>query len=159
MLLAAVTLPSCFREHPTLFKHRSAEFYNLTPYASLLLTDMSLSVLEVYFLAVILFFWVGMRDSLGNFFYFLGMLFALKCVGQALSRLLCTLYQKQVTANSSSLVIILVFSTMGGLMPSYASIPSILRWLGWVTPIAYAFKGLMLNEFLDFDRFDCCGQE
>ena len=32
-------------------------------------------------------------------------------------------------------------------MPSYMSIPPILRWLSWVTPVAYAFEGLMLNEF------------
>ena len=34
-------------------------------------------------------------------------------------------------------------------MPSYLSIPPILRWLSWITPVAYAFEGLMLNEFAD----------
>ena len=34
-------------------------------------------------------------------------------------------------------------------MPSYLSIPPILRWLSWLTPVAYAFEGLMLNEFSD----------
>ena len=77
------------------------------------------------------------------------MLIALECAGQALGRLLCALYRKQVTANSASSVIILVFGTVGGFMPSYMSIPPILRWLSWVTPVAYAFEGLMLNEFAD----------
>jgi len=75
------------------------------------------------------------------------MLIALECAGQALGRLLCALYRKQVTANSMSSVVILVFGTVGGFMPSYMSIPPILRWLSWVTPVAYAFEGLMLNEF------------
>lgn len=77
------------------------------------------------------------------------MLIALECAGQALGRLLCALYRKQVTANSVSSVIILVFGTVGGFMPSHMAIPPILRWLSWVTPVAYAFEGLMLNEFSD----------
>ena len=148
MLSAAVTLPSCFRERTTLFKHRSAEFYDSTSsYISLLLTDAPLSILEAILLALMSYFWVGMRGGAGHFFYFMGMLIALECAGQALGRLLCGLYRKQVTANSMSSVIILVFGTVGGFMPSYTFIPPILRWLSWVTPVSYAFEGLMLNEF------------
>ena len=150
MLSAAVTLPSCFRERSTLFKHRSAEFYDSkSSYIALLLTDAPLSFLEAFILAIISYFWVGMRSNEGNFIYFLAMLIALECAGQALGRLLCALYRKQVTANSMSSVIILIFGTVGGFMPSYLSIPPILRWLSWLTPVAYAFEGLMLNEFVD----------
>lgn len=150
MLSAAVTLPSCFRERSTLFKHRSAEFYDSkSSYISLLLTDAPLSILEAVLLATISYFWVGMRSGEGNFLYFMGMLIALECAGQALGRLLCALFRKQVTANSASSVIILVFGTVGGFMPSFGSIPAILRWLSWLTPVSYAFEGLMLNEFAD----------
>jgi len=150
MLSAAVTLPSCFRERATLFKHRSAEFYDSkSSYIALLLTDAPLSILEACILAIVSYFWVGMRNGAGRFFYFLGMLIALECAGQALGRLLCALYRKQVTANSMSSVIILIFGTVGGFMPSYLSIPPILRWLSWLTPVSYAFEGLMLNEFYD----------
>mmetsp|Transcript_17106 Transcript_17106/g.27707 ORF Transcript_17106/g.27707 Transcript_17106/m.27707 type:complete len:136 (-) Transcript_17106:656-1063(-) len=124
MLSAAVTLPSCFRERSTLFKHRSAEFYNsMSSYVTLLLTDMSLTVLEACFLAVISYFWVGMRDGLGNFFYFLSMLIALECAGQALGRLLCALYRKRVTANSGSLVIILVFGSLMHIFFTHCALP------------------------------------
>ena len=105
MLSAAVTLPSCFRERATLFKHRSAEFYDSkSSYIALLLTDAPLSFLEACILAIISYFWVGMRSGAGNFVYFLFMLIALECAGQALGRLLCALYRKQVTANSMSSV-------------------------------------------------------
>ena len=64
MLSAAVTLPSCFRERATLFKHRSAEFYDSkSSYIALLLTDAPLSILEACILAVVSYFWVGMRVS------------------------------------------------------------------------------------------------
>ena len=62
MLSAAVTLPSCFRERTTLFKHRSAEFYDMgSSYLAMLLTDAPLSILEACLLAVVSYFWVGMR--------------------------------------------------------------------------------------------------
>lgn len=64
MLSAAVTLPSCFRERSTLFKHRSAEFYDSkSSYLALLITDAPLSVLEACILAFTSYFWVGMRVS------------------------------------------------------------------------------------------------
>ena len=64
MLSAAVTLPSCFRERATLFKHRSAEFYcSGSSYIALLLSDAPLSILEAILLSVISYFWVGMRVS------------------------------------------------------------------------------------------------
>lgn len=64
MLSAAVTLPSCFRERSTLFKHRSAKFYcSKSSYIALLLSDAPLSILEAILLSVISYFWVGMRVS------------------------------------------------------------------------------------------------
>lgn len=150
MLSAAVTLPSGFRERATLFKHRSAEFYCAkSSYIALLVTDAPLSILEAIFLSVVSYFWVGMRNGASEFFYFLGMLIALECAGQSLGRLLCAVCRKQVTANSLSSVIILVFGTVGGFMPPYKMITPVLRWLSWVTPVSYAFEGLMLNEFFD----------
>lgn len=43
---------------------------------------------------------------------------------------------------------ILVFGTCAGFMPNYQSIPTVFRWLSWVTPASYAFEGLMMNEFV-----------
>lgn len=43
-------------------------------------------------------------------------------------------------------VIILVFGTVGGFMPPFKMITPFLRWLSWLTPVSYAFEGLMLNE-------------
>jgi hypothetical protein len=38
-------------------------------------------------------------------------------------------------------------------MPPFKMITPILRWLSWLTPVSYAFEGLMLNEFYDL-KFD-----
>lgn len=38
-------------------------------------------------------------------------------------------------------------------MPPFKMITPVLRWLSWLTPVSYAFEGLMLNEFYDI-KFD-----
>ena len=115
MLSAAITIPAGFRDRVTLFKQRESEFYSgRIAYASQVLCDLPLSLLEALILACISYFWVDMRRSAGAFFYFLGTLIALECVGQAMGRLLVSLYRKQVTANVLSSVVILIFGTVGG---------------------------------------------
>jgi hypothetical protein len=94
-----------------------------------------------------------MRPEANHYFYFLGTLIALECVGQALGRLLCAVFRKQVTANAMSSIVILIFGTVAGFMPSYSQIHPILRWMSWLTPVSFAFEGLMINQFfnLTFD--------
>ena len=149
MLSSAVVLPEAFRQRPTLFKHRSAEFFSgRMAYLGQVLVDIPLSVAEAVVLASISYYWVDMNPGVSNFFYFMGVLIGLEFVGQAFGRLLCALFRKQVSANAMSTVIIIGFGTVAGFMPSYSAIPWVLRWLSWLTPVSYAFEGLMLNEFV-----------
>jgi ABC-type multidrug transport system permease subunit len=148
MLSSAVVLPQGFRQRPTLYKHRVAEFYSgRIAYLSQVVMDIPLSIMEAILLSIISYFWVDMRSGAGYFFYFWGTLVGLEFVGQALGRLLVALIRKQVSANAWSTVLIIGFGTVAGFMPSYRGIPPVLRWLSWLTPVSYAFEGLMLNEF------------
>lgn len=88
-----------------------------------------------------------MTSGANHFFYFLGCLIGLECVGQSYARLLSALVRKQVTASALSSISILICGTVGGFMPSYSQIPWVLRWLSWVTPVSYAFEGMMINQF------------
>lgn len=148
MLSAAITIPSTFRDRITLFKHRSAEFYSgQTAYLTQVLLDIPLSVLEAVVLASISYSWVDMKDGASHFWNFLGVLVGLEFAGQAFGRFLCAVCRKQVSANSLSSVIILLFGTVAGFMPNYGTIPWIFRWMSWLTPASYAFESIMLNEF------------
>lgn len=148
MLSAAVTIPASFRERVTLFKHRSAEFFSgRVAYLSQVLLDAPLSILEGVLLSSITYYWVDMNSGANHFFFFMACLIGLECVGQALGRLLCALIRKQVSANAYSSVFILLFGTVAGFMPSYTDIPTIFRWLNWLTPVSYAFEAMMINEF------------
>jgi ABC-type multidrug transport system permease subunit len=116
-------------------------------YLAEVLSDAPLSIIEAIVLTSVSYYWADMNPDPSHFLYFLGTLIALEAVGQSLSRALCALIRKLVTASALSSVIILTFGTVAGFMPSYESIPNVLRWLPWVTPVSYAFEGLMINEF------------
>lgn len=158
MLSSAVVLPEGFRQRTTLFKHRSAEFFSgRIAYLAQVLMDIPLAVLEALILASISYFWVDMNPGVANFFYFAGSLIGLEFVGQAFGRLLCATFRKQVSANAMSTVVIIGWGTVAGFMPTYGGIPWILRWLSWVTPVSYAFEGMMLNEFAGRELFAFVG--
>lgn len=150
MLSSAVVLPEGFRQRPTLFKHRSAEFFSgRIAYLAQVLMDIPLAILEATLLSSISYSWVDMNtdSGAGPYFYFLGCLIGLEFVGQAFGRLLCALFRKQVSANAMSTIVIIGWGTVAGFMPSYSGITWVLRWLSWLTPVSYSFEGMMLNEF------------
>ena len=89
-----------------------------------------------------------MTPGSSHFFLFLFALIGLESFGQAFARVLCAFSRTQVIANVASSLLILLFATVGGFMPTYANIPLILRWLSWVTPVAYAFEVCKFSEFL-----------
>lgn len=148
MLSSAVTLPDGFRQRITLFKHRNAEFYSGTvAYIVQMAMDLPLSIIEATLIASISYFWVDMTPGANHFFLFLFTLIGLECVGQAFGRVLCALSRTQVSANVTSSLCILLFATVGGFMPAYGSVTWLLRWLSWITPVAYAFEAMMINQF------------
>ncbi|KAL7471875.1 hypothetical protein ACHAXS_012182 [Conticribra weissflogii] len=148
MLSAAVTIPDGFRQRITLFKHRNAEFYSgKVAYIVQVLLDLPLSIIEATLISSISYFWVGMTPGAIHYFYFLGALIGLECVGQAFARVLIAFSRTQVSANVASSLLILLFATVGGFMPAFKEITPALRWLSWITPVSYAFEGMMINQF------------
>jgi len=73
---------------------------------------------------------------------------AMEFVGLALGRLFCAVSRTQVVAKSVVSVATLLFSTVSGFMPKYSQIPPILRWLSWISPPAYGFEALAINEYV-----------
>lgn len=96
-----------------------------------------------------------MRSGAKHYFYFLGTLIALECVGQALGRFLCAVFRKQVTANAMSSIVILIFGTVGGFMPPYSQIHIFL----WGTHDRPILK-LVIRQFHTFSgQFLCRGSQ
>lgn len=72
----------------------------------------------------------------------------MECVGLALGRLFCAVSRTQVVAKSIVSLATLVFSTVASFMPKYNQIPPVLRWISWLSPPAYGFEALAINEYI-----------
>ena len=73
---------------------------------------------------------------------------AMEFCGLALGRLFCAISRTQVVAKSVVSVATLLFATVSGFMPKYKQIPPVFRWLSWLSPTAYGFEALAINEYV-----------
>ena len=83
-----------------------------------------------------------------RFFFFLGIMIIMEFVGLALGRFFCAVSRTQVVAKSIVSLATLIFSTVAGFMPKYNQIPPVLRWISWLSPPAYGFEALAINEYV-----------
>ena len=150
MLSAAITLPSNFRQRQVYFKHKSAELYSDVVYylGSLIVLEVPLSIVEALVLSLIPYFWIGLTPGADRYFYFFGILFGLECVGQSFSRLMAACTRTDVLANTLTTLYIFISGAISGFMPSYQMIGWWFRWYSWLNPVAYAYEGVMLNQFV-----------
>ncbi|CAM9326274.1 unnamed protein product, partial [Chrysoparadoxa australica] len=148
MLAGAVTLPENYRQRTTFFKHREAYFFSTSAhYWAAYVMDLPLMFVEALLLAGVPYFFVGLRNDASHFCYFALILLALEFVGQAWGRFISAACPSQVMANLITAIWIFVCSLVAGYLPQYAQIGWWWRWLSWVTPVSYAFEGVMLHEF------------
>lgn len=149
LLSTGVTVPQNIRERVTYFKHRSAEFYSSkVNYLCQIMYELPLSILEALLLGLTTYWWVGMNPLGERVVFYLAVLIAMEFCGLALGRLFCAISRTQVIAKSVVSVITLLFSTVSGFMPKYQQIPPIFRWLSWLSPPAYGFEALAINEYV-----------
>lgn len=150
MLSAAITLPSNFRQRQVYFKHKSAEVYSDWVYylGGLVVLELPLSIIEAFVLSLIPYFWIGLTPGAERYFYFFGILLGLECVGQSFSRFMAASTRTDVLANTLTTLYIFISGAISGFMPSYQMIGWWFRWYSWLNPVAYAYEGVMLNQFI-----------
>lgn len=73
---------------------------------------------------------------------------AMEFCGLALGRLFCAISRTQVVAKSVVSAATLLMSTVSGFMPKYKQVPAIFRWASWISPTAYGFEALAINEYV-----------
>lgn len=149
LLSTGVTVPQNIRDRITFFKHRSSEFYSgRVYYLCQIIFELPLSIIEAILLSITSYFWVGMNPTPSRFFFYMAVMIAMEFVGLALGRLFCAISRTQVVAKSVVSVATLLFSTVSGFMPKYNQIPDIFVWLSWLSPPAYGFEALAINEYV-----------
>eukprot|EP00978_Attheya_sp_CCMP212_P023184 scaffold70400_cov54-Attheya_sp.AAC.2 len=149
-------LDDLFDDRLTFYTHRRAavsprhedDCSNNVAYASVI-CSWSVALPEAFFLSVCSFFAVGMNShGAWGFFYFWGMFSLAAQCGTAISRILAYSFSSKDVAQSLGPAVLLLFILGAGYSPQYLQLPSWLRWLAWISPCAYCYEGVMINEMM-----------
>jgi ABC-type multidrug transport system ATPase subunit/ABC-type multidrug transport system permease subunit len=106
-------------------------------------------LLVVYYItyASAIYWMIGFRPTIGAFLTFLAIVLANGLIALSLGLTIGALVKSVAIAHIIGPTVIIVFVIFGGLFINPTSIPSVLIWLYWLSPIQYAFKALSQNEF------------
>eukprot|EP00565_Helicotheca_tamesis_P005194 CAMPEP_0185727222 /NCGR_PEP_ID=MMETSP1171-20130828/2966_1 /TAXON_ID=374046 /ORGANISM="Helicotheca tamensis, Strain CCMP826" /LENGTH=1454 /DNA_ID=CAMNT_0028395737 /DNA_START=41 /DNA_END=4405 /DNA_ORIENTATION=- len=138
-----------YHDRITFYNHRQANFYRSSAYyLASVMNSMPIFIAEAVLFSSLSFFLVGMESyGGGGFFYFMLICILTTLCGGSLSRLLSyTLPTEEVAATIGPAVLV-VFSTTSCFTPNYPNIPGWIRWFAWISPPAYAFEAMMVNDF------------
>jgi ABC-type multidrug transport system ATPase subunit len=154
MFLTACMAPleDLFIDRLTFYVHRQANFYS-TPsyYIGQMVSNLPVGLCEAFLLAALSFFAVGMNSGVASagFWYFLLLSILLVVCGNAVARLLAYTLPSADIANALGPAVLLFFVLTGGFSPQYMQIPAFLRWVSWLSPCAYAYEGMIINELFN----------
>lgn len=113
---------------------------------------MPVALAEAFFLCVLSFFAVGMNHvEAWQFFYFWLEFSLLTLNGLSISRVLAFSLPANDVAQTLGPAVLLLFILSTGNAPQYLQLPVWLRWLSWISPCAYAYEGVLINEVFGRD--------
>uniref|UniRef100_A0A7S3EI01 Probable ATP-dependent transporter ycf16 n=1 Tax=Rhodosorus marinus TaxID=101924 RepID=A0A7S3EI01_9RHOD len=150
-----------FAGNPIFLKQRAAHFYNAAPFHIAGIVDaLVLNVLISLLFSIVLYMLVGLNlnDSGIHFAYFYFMVISLSFNMEMLSRLFTVASPNASVAVILIGVITVVFIIYSGYLISLDDAQRWLFWIGWISPIQYAFRGLAYNEFVGL-VFECTPEE
>lgn len=81
-----------------------------------------------------------------GFAYFWLISILISFCGLSLSRVLSYALPSNDVAAALGPAVLLLFTMTAGFAPQYPSIPVWLRWISWLSPCAYAFEGIIIND-------------
>ncbi|KAI8901915.1 P-loop containing nucleoside triphosphate hydrolase protein [Globomyces pollinis-pini] len=122
-----------------------AKFFSLIPgaiFRTLLLT------IPVYWI-------VGLQNDIGKFFTFIIICLIHVYTAIGLGLFIAASVPNQQVGLIVTPMIIIVFMLFGGLLLNLNSTPDYIKWIQWISLIAYSNKALVQNEFDSNISFDC----
>jgi ABC-type multidrug transport system fused ATPase/permease subunit len=94
---------------------------------------------------------VGLTTSASNFFIYIALLFVFSVVMNQQLAIFTAIAENKSGVQACSAVILLFFVVFCGFLVSPDVIPNYYMWLYWWNPLAWAYRGLVLNEFTSSD--------
>ena len=147
-------LPAAFEGRNAVYKHIDAGMYPPLSYlVSVVAGFFPVMILETALFSVVLYFMVGLAPEAGRFFFFFLVLLITDVMLAGLYRGVC---YTTATIDHGQQVLNPVFNMMivfGGFLITRDKIPNFLIEFYWLTPISWAMRSLVQNEF-KADEYD-----
>ena len=84
-----------------------------------------------------------------GFLYFWLQFSLISLNGNSVSRILAYGLPTEDVANTLGAAVLLFFILTTGYSPQYLQLPVWLRWLAWISPCAYTYEAVVVNEVFD----------
>lgn len=109
---------------------------------------MPQTLMDTFTFATILYWMVGLAKTAANFFIFIAVLLTFTVVMNQLLSSIGTVSQTKSVLQGLSAVILLFLMLFCGFIITPDTIPDYYSWIYWWNPLAWAYRALVLNEFL-----------
>ncbi len=141
-------LPAAFEGRNAVYKHLDAGMYPALSYLfAVVLGFFPVMLIETILFSIPLYFMVGLAEEAGRFFFFFLVLLITDLMLAGLYRGVC---YTVATIDAGQQVLSPVFNMMivfGGFLITRDKIPDFLIEFYWLTPISWAMRSLVQNEF------------
>ncbi|RDW58343.1 hypothetical protein BP5796_12273 [Coleophoma crateriformis] len=148
-----------FMGRPILARHRDFSLYRPTAYViARMITDIPLTLLQSTIFSLIYYFMCGFQIGAGKFFTFWLFCSIGGLVMTQMYRFIGSAFVSFDNAAKLSGFWTTVFNVYGGYFIPFQTMHPWFKWLFWLSPAAYEYEGLMVNEFGGL-VLECVGQQ
>jgi len=141
-----------------LLRHLFKFYRTATYYISQVISTAPVALVEAFLLSVLSFFAVGMNNHRGwGFLYFWLQSSLISLNGTSVARMLAYGLPTESVAQTLGPAFLLLFILATGYSPQYKQLPLWLRWVAWLSPCAYTYEGVIVNEVFERSVGDFSG--
>ncbi|KAF7814222.1 ABC transporter G family member 36-like [Senna tora] len=134
---------------PVFYKHRDLLFHPAWTYTlPNFLLRIPISIFESIVWVSITYYSVGFAPEASRFFKQLLLVFLIQQMAAGMFRVISGVCRTMTIANTGGTLMLLLVFMLGGFLLPKRDIPNWWIWGYWVSPLSYAFNGLLVNEFL-----------
>lgn len=141
-------------------RERKTGFYDgVTAYLSKYISTIIFDLIYTFLYVAAVYWMVGLNPNVGRFFLFIMIILSAILFSVALGLTIGTFSPTEKFSQVLGTTVLLFFIIFGGGFANPKSIPNWLRWIIWISPVNYAFRALMLNQYLGLEFEDLSGEE
>ena len=158
-LTAQAEIPKAITGRLIVYKHKGLTLYHPSAYLlAQLIVDIPFMAAQVIVFSCVLYWVVGLYATAGHFFTFMLFAFLTTLCLTSFFRFVAAVSPVIDVAHTISGMSLLFMVTYAGYMIAYPSMHPWFRWIYWINPVAYGFRGLISNEFSRL-KLRCAGAQ